>query len=40
MLQRWTADFAPDEVERLADFVRARSIKLGHTQAFLTAGKP
>ena len=40
VLQRWTADFAPDEVERLADFVRARSIKLGHTLAFLTAGKP
>ena len=39
MLQRWAADFAQDEVERLADFVRARRIRLVNTQAFLTASK-
>ena len=39
VLERWAGEFAPDEVERLADFVRRRTIKLGHTQAFLTAGK-
>jgi arsenite methyltransferase len=39
MLRRWAADFAHDEVERLADFVRARRIRLVHTQAFLTASK-
>ena len=39
LLERWARDFAPDEVERLADFVRGQTIKLRHTQAFLTAGK-
>jgi arsenite methyltransferase len=39
VLERWAGDFASDELERLADFVRARTIKLRHTQAFLTAAK-
>ncbi len=39
VLERWACDFAPDDVERLADFVRAHTIKLRGTQAFLTAGK-
>ncbi len=40
VLQRWTDDFAAEEVDQLAEFVRARTIKLRHTQAFLTARKP
>jgi arsenite methyltransferase len=40
VLQRWTDDFAAEEVDELAEFVRARTIKLRHTQAFLTARKP
>ena len=39
VLQRWAVDFAPEEVDLLAAFVRARTITLRHTQAFLTAGK-
>jgi ubiquinone/menaquinone biosynthesis C-methylase UbiE len=39
VLQRWSADFAREEVARLADFVRARTVKLRHTQAFLTGRK-
>ncbi len=39
VLQRWAGGFAPDEVERLAGFVRARRIKPRHTHVFLTAGK-
>jgi arsenite methyltransferase len=40
VLEQWAAEFAPGELERLAAFVRTRTIKLRHTQAFLTAGKP
>jgi arsenite methyltransferase len=40
VLQRWAEHFAPDEVERLAEFVRARTVRLRYTHAFLTARKP
>jgi arsenite methyltransferase len=40
VLQRWAGDFTAGEVERLADFVRAKTVKLRNTQAFLTAAKP
>jgi len=40
VLQRWSADFAPKEVGRLAEFVRAQTIRLRHTQAILTGRKP
>jgi ubiquinone/menaquinone biosynthesis C-methylase UbiE len=39
ILERWAGDFTPDEVAKLAEFVRGRTIRLGNTQAFLTAGK-
>jgi arsenite methyltransferase len=40
VLQRWSADFAAEEVDRLAEFVRAQTIRLRHTQAILTGRKP
>jgi arsenite methyltransferase len=40
ILQRWTADFAGDDVEQLAAFVRARTIPFRVIQAFGTAVKP
>ena len=40
LLERWTAEFEPHDVERLADFVRERTVPLRSTHVFLTATKP
>jgi arsenite methyltransferase len=40
VLERWRAHFSPDDVERLVEFVTARTIPLCYTHAFLTAVKP
>ena len=37
ILERWHQDFRTEEAERLADFVRAQTVPLRHTLAFLTA---
>jgi arsenite methyltransferase len=40
LLQRWTDHFDPEDTERLAQFVRERTIPLRYTYAFVTARKP
>jgi arsenite methyltransferase len=40
VLERWREDFDPADVERLAGFVRERTIPLRHSHVFLTGRKP
>jgi arsenite methyltransferase len=40
LLQRWTAEFDVDDVNRLVEFLQARTVRLRYTHAFLTAVKP
>ena len=40
LLEHWRNDFALDDVERLVDFLRGRTIPVRDPHAFLTARKP
>jgi arsenite methyltransferase len=40
LLERWHDDFPPEDVERLVEFLRGRTIPLRDVHAFLTARRP
>ncbi len=40
LLERWHEDFSGEDVERLVEFLRGRTIPVRHPYAYLTARKP
>jgi arsenite methyltransferase len=40
LLERWQQDFAPGDVDRLAEFLNGRTFRVRHVHAYLTARKP
>ena len=40
LLQRWSAVFEPDDVERLVAFLRPQTVRLRYTHVFMTGMKP